>query len=234
VKSKENPSNEDKEKRIKDNQKTTLDNINICVFCNEEKTSLNENYEHMKSVHNLDIPLEAFLKDIQGAINLIAKKIFTYKACLGCDSQNFETIWALQNHIVNIIYKQIDSKHIYINLEDLEDHLCYFYDKDKLSQVKDNNIRLTKAYKILKFKLKLKRKEPVKRIQEDDEEWEDEDSIEDPIELPNGELLLQSGKVLGNKYYHIYYKQRVKINRFEGVMSTREFEQKMRVICHLI
>jgi len=41
--------------------------------------------------------------------------------------------------------------------------------------------------------------------------------------------MLQSGRVVGNKYYNLYYKQRVKINRFEGVMSTREFEIKMKV-----
>jgi len=40
--------------------------------------------------------------------------------------------------------------------------------------------------------------------------------------------MLQSGRVVGNKYYNLYYKQRVKINRFEGVMSTREFEIKMK------
>ena len=49
------------------------------------------------------------------------------------------------------------------------------------------------------------------------------------MELPNGELLLQNGRVIGNKIYNIYYKQRVRLNRYEGLMSTREFTIKMNV-----
>ena len=190
----------------------------------------------MKIVHHLDIPLESYLKDIESCVKLMAKKVFTYKACLGCDSQNFENVWSLQNHIVTRIYIQIDKQHSYINLEDLEDHLYFYYDVSKLSEVKDNNIRLTKAYKILRLKLKLNRKEETKKIKEindEEEEYDIDDSIDEPIELPNGELLLQSGKVVGNKFYNLYYKQRVKINRFEGVMSTREFEIKMKVNAYL-
>lgn len=118
-------------------------------------------------------------------------------------------------------------------MEDLEDHLINFYDVDKLSQVKDNNIRLTKAFKLLKMKLKFSKikeseKENEDNDNDDEEQAEEQDSLEEPVELPNGELLLQNGKVLGNKYYQIYYKQRVKLNRFEGVMSTVEFERKVR------
>ena len=101
LKSKENSSPlEEKEKRIKDNIKTTVDDSSICAFCNESHKSLNENIEHMKKVHELDIPLEGYLKDIEGCVRLIATKIFTYKSCLGCDNQNFDSIYSLQNHMV--------------------------------------------------------------------------------------------------------------------------------------
>ena len=179
LKNKENSGGsniEEKEKRIKENPKNTLDNSSICVFCNETHKSLIENFEHMKKVHELDIPLVGFLKDIESCVTLMAKKIFTYKACLGCDNQNFDSTYALQNHIVMTIFiNQIDKKHTYINLEDLEDHLYAFYDKTKLSAVKDNNIRLTQAFKILKFKLNLKRNVKSMMEDSDDEDINDDD-----------------------------------------------------------
>ncbi len=101
VKTKETSTGlEGKEKRIKDNTKTTLDDVRICIFCNENFNSLEENYQHMKTIHHLDIPLEPYLKDIENCVKLMAKKVFTYKACLGCDNQNFENTWSLQNHMV--------------------------------------------------------------------------------------------------------------------------------------
>ena len=78
--------------------------MNICVFCNELNPSILENFEHMKKVHGLDIPLESYLSDVESCIKLMAKKIFTYKACLGCDNQNFENVYSLQNHMVKTIF----------------------------------------------------------------------------------------------------------------------------------
>jgi len=214
---------EQRERRIKENTKTTLEDNNICIFCNEEQKSLKENFDHMKTVHSLDIPLESFLKNYESCIKLMATKVFTYKACIGCDAQSFENVYSLQNHM-------IDKKHIYVNLEDLEDHLYQFYDTEKLSAVKDNNIRLTKAFKILKYKLKLSKPQQTKKEESDEEEEFDDD---EPMELPNGELLLQNGKILGNKLYNLYYKQRVHLNKFEDVMNTREFRLKQMKLRYL-
>jgi len=170
-------------------------------------SSFQENLSHMKSAHNLIIPLEKYLTDYEKCFKLIAQKIFTYKACLGCDYQNFSTLISLQNHM-------IDTNHFYINDEDLEEHLSSFYDIKKLSQIDDIGIKLTKQYKILKLKLNIK----------SNNEEEEEDL--EPFELPNGELLTNDGKVLGNKIYKIYYKQKVRLNKFEGMIQSEDFKKK--------
>ena len=77
----------------------------------------------------------------------------------------------------------------------MEDHLYTLYDKNKLSEVKDSNIRLTKAFKILKIKLNLSKIDDKKKDEVEEEEEEEFDDDDEPVELPNGELLLQNGKV---------------------------------------
>lgn len=71
----------------------------------------------------------------------------------------------------------------------------------------------------------------------DGDEWEeinddeDEDDFE-PMTLPNGELLLQNGKTLGNKEFKIYYKQKFHINKYEELQKAhkeRNKERKLRM-----
>ena len=57
----------------------------------------------------------------------------------------------------------------------MEDHLSSFYDTKKLGNIKDNNIRLTKAFKILKIKLKLSKQEDEECDEQEEEEDEDDD-----------------------------------------------------------
>ena len=50
--------------------------------------------------------------------------------------------------------------------------------------------------------------------------------------LPNGELLLQNGKTLGNKEFKIYYKQKFHINKYEELQKAhkeRNKERKLRM-----
>jgi len=59
----------------------------------------------------------------------------------------------------------------------------------------------------------------------DKEMKEESDEEYGPVALPNGELLLENGTIIGNKIYQIYYKQRVRINRLEGLIASRKKEQ---------
>lgn len=78
--------------------------------------------------------------------------------------------------------------------------------------------------------VKTKTKEDVKKkvVKKDNDEEEDESDDDDtqPIEMPNGELLLSDGTIIGTKLYSVYYKQRVKIQKYQDQKSlfARNYE----------
>jgi len=74
---------------------------------------------------------------------------------------------------------------------------------DEAEEVQTNNIR----------------KQLNDEIHDDEEEY-------GPVTLPNGELLLENGTVIGNKIYQIYYKQRVHFNKFERVATAIRAERR--------
>jgi hypothetical protein len=90
-------------------EKTAADRLTICIFCNIEQESIQANYHHMQTVHNLAIPFCEYLKDISIVLRLIIKKIFSFNCCLGCDSQGFAKYRALQNHIVFPLLRSIKT-----------------------------------------------------------------------------------------------------------------------------
>jgi len=227
-------------KKPEEEEKTTLDDVNICLFCNAQNSSIEGNIIHMIDAHKFDVPLIFCVKNAKGMLRLMAKKIMTYVACLTCDCQNFKNYKSLQNHM-------IDKGHTSVNEEDLEEFLYKFYDKKSLLSIKDKSLKKLKEYKILKIKLKMKKtKKAVK--EEDEEQWktdsegeddkqktkiiksndidkelEDSDSEDEyePVTLPNGELLLENGTIVGNKIYQTYYKQRFHNNKYEGLIDTQ-------------
>ena len=230
----ENNNNEDEikteSKTEKDNNEkkeekkllTTLDNINICLFCNEELENLEKNIFHMINIHHLDVPFIFAIKNYTALIKLMSKKIFTYRACLTCDSQKFQSIKALQSHM-------LDKNHVSINDNDLDEYLYKYYNYKKLLSIKNMNIRKTKEFKIIFLRAKVAKRLKEKDIDGNDE-WveidEDDDDFE-PMELPNGELLLENGERLGNKIYNIYYKQRIRIMKNENLINDLKRNKKL-------
>jgi len=99
---------------------TTLDNINICLFCNTELENLEKNIFHMINIHHLDVPFIFAIKNYTALIKLMSKKIFTYHACLTCDTQKFQSIKALQSHM-------LDKNHVSINNNYLDEYLFKYY-----------------------------------------------------------------------------------------------------------
>ena len=232
-----------KEKKTED-EKSTLDDITICLFCNSKNENLESNIKHMHETHQFDIPLPHCIKNWKGLIKLLAKKIFTYMACLTCDNQNFKNYKGLQNHM-------IDKIHTSINTDDLEEFLYKFYDKNKILSIKEREVRIMKEFKILKIKLNIANRNKIKeKIKDDSEGWEtvsedeneetqnknnklikDEESDEEfePVALPNGELLLENGTIVGNKIYQLYYKQRVHLNKYEKLAHSIRLERLNRL-----
>lgn len=185
----------------------------------------------MIDIHKLDIPFLFCIKNFKGLIFLLAQKIFNYGACLFCDTQKFDNYRSLQAHM-------IDKGHTRINDSDLDEHLYKFYDKIKLRSLKDPKWTKMREYKILSLRLKVAEKLKEKKKDKEEDEWEEEESDEeekkedkkeykedsddddfDPLILPNGELLLENGTVLGNKIYNLYYKQRIKLSRIEDLQK---------------
>ena len=167
----------------------------------------------MLEIHKLDVPFLSYIKNYPGLVKLMAKKIFKYKACLTCDTQKFETYKSLQSHM-------IDKGHTRINNNDLDDFLFKYYDTKKLLGIKDISLRKMEEFKILSLRLKVA-KNLKEKDSEGNQDWieinENENEDFEPITLPNGELLLENGSTLGNKIYNIYYKQRIKIQRYENL-----------------
>ena len=206
-------------------EKTTLDDVTICLFCNKKNENLKENMYHMVQTHALDIPFVLYIKSYTDLLKLLAKKIFTYHACLSCDTQKFESIKSLQTHM-------IAKGHTKINDKDLDEFLFKYYDLKKLLSVKDKNIRRTKEFKILSIRARVA-KELKEKNMDGDDEWEEvnsEDDEEDyePMTLPNGELLLKDGTTLGSKEFKVYYKQKFHINKYEELQKARKERNKER------
>ena len=215
--------NENKNKATEP-EKTTLDDITICLFCNIKNENLKENMYHMVEKHKLDIPFVLYIKSYTELLKLLAKKIFAYHACLTCDTQKFESIRSLQKHM-------LAKSHTSINDKDLDEFLYKYYDLKKLLTIKDKSIRRTREFKILSLRTRVAKELKEKNLDGDDE-WEevksDEEEDYEPMTLPNGELLLQDGSRLGNKDYKIYYKQKFHINKFEELQKAHKIRNKER------
>ena len=130
------------ENKNKEPEKTTLDDITYCLFCNTKSDTLKNNFYHMVQIHNLEIPFIFYIKNYEELIKILAKKIFVYHACFTCDTQRFETIKALQSHMLS-------KGHTTVNYKDLDEILFKYYDLKKLLAIKDTNIRRSKEFKIL-------------------------------------------------------------------------------------
>ena len=219
-----NTAKEDEKKNLEP-EKTTLDDISICLFCNIKNENLKENMYHMVQEHKLDIPFVLYIKNYPELIKLLAKKIFTYHACLYCDTQKFETIRSLQKHM-------LAKGHLQINDKDLDEFIFKYYDLKKLLSIKDKNKRRSKEFKILSLRARVAKELKEKNLEGNDE-WEEvksdeEDEDYEPMTLPNGELLLQDGTTLGNKEYKVYYKQKFHINKYEELQKAHKMRNKER------
>ena len=218
-------SNEIKEIKKQEPEKTTMDDITYCLFCNTKSDTLKNNYYHMVQTHNLDIPFIFYIKNYEELIKILAKKIFVYHACFTCDTQRFESIKSLQKHMLS-------KGHTVINDKDLDEFLFKYYDLKKLLSVKDKNIRRTKEFKILSLRARVAKELKEKNLEGDDE-WEEVKSDEgdddyEPVTLPNGELLLENGTTLANKEFKIYYKQKFHINKYQEIQNEHKIRRKER------
>ena len=76
--------NENSAPEEKDEIKTTMDDINRCLFCNERSSTFEENLENMRKGFGFFIIEEESCFDKKGLVKFLAKLIFKYKECIFC------------------------------------------------------------------------------------------------------------------------------------------------------
>ena len=68
-------------------EKTTLESLRICLFCNHETDGVKKNLDHMRFRHNFTILDIECLINLKGILAYIAERIQLGKLCLSCDRQ---------------------------------------------------------------------------------------------------------------------------------------------------
>lgn len=188
--------------------------INGCLFCLQENTSLEENLNHMSSIHSFFIPDADYLFDITGLISYLGEKIAVGNVCIYCNGKGRElkTLEAVRKHMV-------DKSHCKIAYESEEEKL-------EISDYYD----FTSSYPNPHT-----RQERTRLNDHNDETWEDVDDPDGEVDevidvdlsedesatcsddsLPNNqitygdsplELVLPSGARIGHRTMRRYYAQ---------------------------
>ena len=65
-------------------QKTTLESLRVCLFCNKESDGVKKNLDHMRHRHNFQILDIECLINLKGILAYIAERIQLGKLCLCC------------------------------------------------------------------------------------------------------------------------------------------------------
>lgn len=90
-----------------------------CLFCNTDSLNVEDNVEHMHSVHGLYIPEPDQLSDMETFLGYLASIICEYNECLYCGAEK-NSLEAVQTHMK-------DKGHCMINL-DGDSELLDFWD----------------------------------------------------------------------------------------------------------
>lgn len=79
-------------------EKTTLESLRVCLFCNLETDGVKKNLDHMRFRHNFTILDIECLINLKGILAYIAERIQLGKLCLYCDKQ-FRSAQRAQQHM---------------------------------------------------------------------------------------------------------------------------------------
>jgi pre-60S factor REI1 len=189
---------------------TAVDDQKICLFCPTLSTTIEENLEHMRSIHRFTIMDGQYCVDVSGLLGHLAKRVQQEFGCIYCQHTT-KSPEAAQNHMT-------DKGHCYMNPEDYKDYEAFFdYSKAIIEEVSEES--------------------EIENLDGSEEEsWEDEELEDgerenkqqdgapaiDPKKtkgyfykkklkkakvLPSGEVRLADGKIIGSRGFKRYYKQ---------------------------
>lgn len=77
-------------------------NKNICLFCKNHSSSLVDNLKHMSEVHSFFLPDFEYCVDLKGVLLHLGAKVFYGHICLWCNGKSFQSVQAVQKHMVRI------------------------------------------------------------------------------------------------------------------------------------
>lgn len=92
--------------------------IDTCLFCDCKSSNVNDNIEHMNTIHGFFLPEEQYLIDLEGMMDYLGFKVGAGATCLWCDKQ-FASLHGVRLHM---LYK---------------DHCKIAYDQDRASEYRD-------------------------------------------------------------------------------------------------
>lgn len=220
---------------------TAENNYKICFVCNNyQANEIPDLLTHLKQSHNFEFPVQSCLKSPLKAIKLCIKKIFTFGTCLYCDSQRFQSARSVQTHmrdthhvkinfedIIEYFYKFYDKKNFLEKATEEEKQTKEFKLLKRILIPKKNKNEVKGTEKEIEEIEEVEEIDENMIIEENDDtmaqkvdninDYESDlsDDLKDInyVKMENGELMLKDGKILGNKIYSTYYKQRVKIGQ---------------------
>ena len=174
--------------------------VAACLFCNFKSESIQKNLDHMQMKHGFFIPEPQNLIYLEGLMKYLQNKVHLNLTCLHCNNEgahNFKSGQAVQQHM-------IDKQHCFLNIDYDESEYAHFYnwEEDEFEILSDEEqyVDLGEASSNSSVVSTI-----VPRM------------IKIPGEVtPTGELLLDSGKLLGVKEYSRYYRQNYRNVNLEG------------------
>jgi pre-60S factor REI1 len=156
--------------------------ITECLFDGHTSSDLQSNLDYTRSKYSFFIPEIENLTDLEGMITYLGEKVGIGYTCLYCGKE-YQSLPAVRSHMV-------DKSHCKIKFyeDDLEeyDDFYNFDDEDEEDAVENKQRALITV--------------------------NDDGSVDTGITLSEtgAELVLHSGKTIGNRAYKMYYKQRIR------------------------
>jgi pre-60S factor REI1 len=174
-----------------------VDHKVTCLFCNAISETLDLNLKHMSETHGFFIPNIDLVNNLSSILEYLNKKVRELMICLYCNSRNFRSPQAVQQHM-------IDKQHCFLNCENNSEEFKEFYKTEDFSYdiiSSEDEIRLEDYIDIGSLNSDTCSYTLISRSH----------GVIPGITLTSlGELKLENGKILGHKEFARYYRQSYK------------------------
>ncbi|KAJ0402063.1 hypothetical protein P43SY_009268 [Pythium insidiosum] len=207
---------------LEDYKKTLPLDKEDCIFCSHRAADLDACLDHMLKEHGFFVPDVDYLVDLEGLIGYLAEKVKVGHFCLYCNGKGktFHSYQDVQKHMTALSH----CKLLYEEDEDMEELLDFYDFSSQYASKKSKPAEDDGAEWETDSEASIDDEEEVveeEEVEEEDDEEEDEYSIG---VSETGELVLPSGRRIGQREFRRYYKQRFRPEdaRESVVAATKE------------